>query len=323
MMKRLIIIQCIFLSLYLTTGKANGQNSMFEDAAGEGAIKLENSKVTYNTGDNSIKFNFQQYNGVGLGGFGINVNFQANNGISELLSEGEFDPAGTIGLFYTKYDIFSRNKISVIDFINISGSILGESATLLDTANLQLGTQQNSTLGLRAELTYNRIGYLGKSQSGADENDSTCNFNNTLWGIGISLVNSDNTNSISTQKFNVLTTNFTSANQQVTQSSELSGFNIQEYNADVTTFNANFDWAIQPRFMDCRIWFATHFRGRSVDWQKFVLNAGVGVYLAERNNSTGIIGGINFMANDLGTISSLNNAIDRLQINLVAGFNLN
>ena len=36
-----------------------------------------------------------------------------------------------------------------------------------------------------------------------------------------------------------------------------------------------------------------------------------------------IIGGLNFMVNDLGTLSTASNVADRLQINLVTGFNIN
>ncbi len=244
--------------------------------------------------------------------FGITLNAIANTGVSNLFDDGELDPTGEIKFSYTAYGKNERS-ISNFDYFVFSGGINAESVSLIDTSNFAMGALNEKTLGYSLEIAYNRVGYIKTSD------DSWHNF---FFGASASYEVGDNANELNQSEFTVTNVLENTATQTITSTSSLKGILQELYINSREVFNFNMDAAILPKSLDERILFAGHYRGKSIEDNKYISNAGAGIYITDKDATSKIVGGINFIFQDIFGEETSNSMLQRLSINIVAGFKI-
>lgn len=245
--------------------------------------------------------------------FGFNINANANNGVSNIIEGGKVNANGSLGLFYVDYGVFIPAKsISEWDFLSYSLRVESINADLVDTANLINGSSRESSVGFKAEIAYNRVGFA-KVGGG---------YHTTIFGMSVSYNLTDNANELRQSKFLNTTTISNTGNQTITQSNEINGYINTLYQDNVSRGTFNIDYGIYPKKFDSRLLLAVHWRSRFQEALTPVSNAGFGVYIAKKDAPSRIIGGINAMINDFFGVQSNNPLSKRVVVNLVAGINL-
>ena len=343
-MKKIRLITGLALMQF---GIAFGQNSLLEDNMGEGALKVNHNRVALNTSEESIKIDYfsgstlvdviNTYSltgpapsntlagcrlikhdtiinaaGVSQGRlwfhpepkylWGLNLNAKANNGVTSVLDGDKITFAGSAGAYLSIYIPASE----VLDYIDLSAALLSGKVDLLDTANILAGSHKESYLGFRAEAAYNRYGSLKGST--------------TIFGISTSFKMSDNADELGRKEYNRTTTIISSPTEFVTQQNKVSGFIQEQYDENQQKLTLNVDLGIYPHktFRD-RVLLAAHIRAYSKEMESPVASAGVGAYLTKDGAPSKILGGINFILQDLFETVNTAPFQDRIAINIVAG----
>jgi hypothetical protein len=359
-MKKIYII----ITLGLFSGSLFGQNSLLEDAAGEGSFKIYQSTISVNTGESAIKativlpkktYNPRQYtqyyelresinrevtilddtiiviqqgqtivttNGVTknpgdtirrilyvanfLGDTGFTINGIASDGNSNLFSEKKLKPKGEVGIFRTYYG--KNDSLSRWDYISIAAGVSAKDVSLIDSDSLFNDPKNETSFGFNVEFNYNRVGSIRSSTS--------------IFGAGLSYENRDNANQLSALEYEVTSTIGTNGSQVATQQSSVQGLNESDYKSNTNTLNLNVDFGVYPNVFNDRLLIAGQLRGKMKEDVNTSLNFGFGFYLADKDVSTKIIGGINIIASDLTGAVSNDPLKERITINLVAGFKI-
>ncbi len=241
-----------------------------------------------------------------LGESGFTINGIASDGTSNLFSEGKLNPKGEVGFFRTFYG--GNDSLSEWDYFSIAVGLSAKDVSLVDTGALFADPTNKTSFGYNLECNYNRVGTVAGSTS--------------LFGIGLSYVNRDNSSQLSPVKYDVTTTLATSGNQTATQQGPVEGFDQSVYEANQNTLNINMDYGFYPNLFNDRLLVASQLRGKAKEGIKTTWNFGFGFYLADEDVSTKIIGGINVIASDLTKAVSTKPFDERITINLVAGFKI-
>lgn len=345
-MKKTFVIKCL---IFLLVEISFGQNSLLEDQAGEGALKVNDNRIALNTSEESIKIDYfsgstlrdsivtytlgSGRSGIRIKGYhliihdtvtlssgarlgrlrfhpddgllwGLNLNVKANNGLTSILDGGKITFAGSIGAYCSIY----LPQSNALDYINLSASLLSGKVDLLDTANILAGSYKQSFIGYRVEASYNRYGSI--------------RMNATIFGISTSFKMSDNADGLDRKEYTRTTTILSSPSDIVIRQNKLSGFIQEEYIREQKTWSVNVDAGIYPHntFRD-RVLFATHIRSYlKEDDRDMIINAGIGAYLTKDGAPSKILGGVNFILQDV--LQTVNTAPfnERIAINVVAGF---
>ena len=237
--------------------------------------------------------------------FGISINAIANNGISNLFGGGKLNPKGE---FKGVYEVgIGESKLNKWDKVIVSVGVSSNIVTLIDTSSLLNGSYNESNFGLNFEVAYNLVTYIKKSS--------------VVFGASLSYQLQDNSGSLNNSTYTVQNTVQSVGQVAVFQQSTLEGINADTYIASTSHINLNVDAGISPHKLNDRLMIAFQGRAKKKGEDDFVLNSGLGLFLAQKEVSTKVVGGISFMFNDITSTSDDTDLLDKLSINVVTGFN--
>lgn len=316
-----------FLVLIFFSTNALAQSSFFEDSKGEGAFKINDNIISINSAEQSIKFNYFRpvtKKDYFDNKFGITLNAIANSGVSTLFNEGNLDPTGEISFSYTAY---GKNELDneineKFDYFIFSGGLKIESISLIDTTNFAKGSYDEKNPGFSLEIAYNRVGFLLKRDDKSSNDKNKKVWENTVFGISASYDMGDNADDVKQSEYTLTNIVESSATQTITSEKVLKGIIREDYIKRRSIFNLNMDAGILPSLFSNRVLFSGHYRGKAIEDQKYVSNVGFGVYLTQKDATTKILGGLNFMIEDFFGVETDDSVSKRLGISIVAGFKI-
>jgi hypothetical protein len=317
-MKKLLL-----LVLSLSSVALMAQSSLFQNSAGESAFKTTGGNIILNTAEAAIKLNYapmQSYGNYKTYG-GVSIDVKGNDGIAPIISDGVFDPKGSLGSFFTFYANSKKtvivNGISEpiskykINYFTLSPRITRAKISLIDTADLFVQPVYKSVTGFVFEAAFSKIGFIGDI--------NTKKHSSTVFGISVSAGVTDNSTDLGLSKFDLVTTQYNSdSSAALINKMEISGHNKDAFDKSISYGTLNADWGIYPYYFDRRLVTAIHLRSRFTEAQSST-NIGIGLYLTKKGAPANIVGGVNFMITDVFGQIADTNLKNRTALNLVLG----
>jgi hypothetical protein len=354
----------IFILLVLFPGIVLAQSSLLQDEEGESGFKSPAGNIVLNTKDAGISLNYFRLKSIpdkAPRSFGINLKLKGKDGIAPVISDGKFDPEGTLGVFFifyvpnrkvfrtetvietvstpmadtfrictlcdtVKYIVAKPPRVTRVshnedilmqdvrqNYFTVTPKLKWSQVSLLDTANVFQSPTHDSPVGASLEVAFSRIGFAGAWN----------NASPIIFGISATIGVVDNASSLDLLKFDRLDTRYNpkDSSQTLVGKKEITGHNRDAFKKSMTYSTLNVDWGIYPRVFNNRILIAAHWRSKFIDENSHT-NLGAGIYLAKEKAPGKIIGGINFLVNDVfNQMNQASSVINRASVNLVLGVN--
>lgn len=318
----MLILRRLLILLLFIPMISWSQNSGIQDSEGKSTIfNGTNNGVTLNFADAKIGFSRSWVSfGEESKLLGFEGNFKTSDGISKILSKGDFVPAGDLGAFYIKRkEIFRRNDdqfpdednfdYAVYDDFILKGALTGELFTLMDSTG---ATSKDSDIGFSFTVGYNR---LGKYLVNEDDN----NYHSYIFGTSISFSQANN---LSTLKKHTLQETTVIGSQPVI-SDETTVYSLKEdFEEKVFEFRHSMDYLYLPYKLDpIGFYIYNRFIYKNTDDNKIKDNLGFGIALMTNKDNTKVAGALGVEFNDLfDSQGSSDNFDERIKINLVVGY---
>lgn len=268
------------------------QNSLFQDSQGKSAIKLFQNNIQLNSGDQSIVFsidNISRKSSVILSRTLLNVKFNSNEGVTNLIKNEELLLDGSIGLY--KEFKFAEGGIS--DKLYFSSDITFSRDKVFDLKRTE-------------DIIYTDINKGWQLQFG------TSAYRNLFrYGISVDLINTNNSSILSQSTVNEVVAN--SDNTEINVVNTIKAFDSDSYLANAVGFGYNMDLVFDLRGIRKRInpkldindlkatYVALLLRLQKVEGDDGSFNPAIGYYIAKDGNPSGITFGINWQFFNFGS----------------------
>jgi hypothetical protein len=297
--------------LFLFNCRINAQTSAVQDATGEAAYKVFGSAITINTSDENISFShdiLKRSNSKRFKRFGIMAKITPNEGIANLRNDDGFLIDGELGVYRGWKTTSSHRALTGWSreiYASINGSVDRNKFYNINNSPDDL-IYSKGYAGFKIEL--GSFGYYG----------------DVLWGLSINAGNKTNVEDIDQKTISQLVMASNLDSLRITNNE--AAYDINEFKQNLTFVNINAD-GFYPLSTDStlgNLYLGLHLRAKAMQDFKFKLNPAIGLYISKVGAPQSIVIGLNLQMMDMfNADKSDDSSINRMVINLTAGFKLN